>query len=241
MKIGLTEIVVILDRSGSMNTRRDETITGFNAFVEAQQKGPGEARLTLIQFDDQYEPNYEGKDIREVPQLTLQTYIPRGYTALHDAIGRTILGVGARLAAQPEEVRPEKVLIQVITDGYENASHEYTRDKLKAMIQHQEEQYHWLFTFMGTNQDAVLEAASFGIASGQSMSYGMGTVGTANMFAGMSVNTMRARSSYGAAGMKAAATYTTSEKAAAAQEDKDIQGKDKDQWPGKGKKKRPPV
>src|SRR6267142_5604320 len=120
MKPGLTEIVVVLDRSGSMASRWEETISGFNAFVESQQQGPGEARLTLIQFDDQYEPNYEGKAVGEVPRLTQESYVPRGYTALHDAMGRTIIGVGARLAAEAEVRRPEKVLVQSITDGYEN-------------------------------------------------------------------------------------------------------------------------
>jgi uncharacterized protein YegL len=121
MKENLTELVFILDRSGSMGTMAKEAIGGFNAFLEEQKKLPGEAKLTLALFDHQYSLVCNGKDIKDVEPLDDKTYVPRGTTALLDAIGRTIDDVGSRLSATTEAERPSKILVAILTDGQENA------------------------------------------------------------------------------------------------------------------------
>lgn len=159
-----TDITIILDRSGSMQAIRGDTVGGFNAFLEEQKKLPDPASLSLIQFDHEYEPVYRGIDIREAAQLTLETFVPRGNTALYDAVGRTIVKTGERLAKLPEAERPKRVLHLIITDGAENASREYTAAMLHSMITEQREKYSWEFVFLGANQDAVLNAQQIGVA-----------------------------------------------------------------------------
>ncbi len=178
MKENLTEIVAILDRSWSMTAIVDDTIGGFNTFVAEQRKAPGDAVLTLAQFDDKYEVVYAAKPLAEVPPLQL---IPRGSTALFDAVGRTIASVGQRLAQTPEADRPGKVLFLIMTDGHENASKEFTADDVAKMIRHQTEAYFWGFIFLGANQDAVLTARSIGIAPASSITYGANPKGTSDV------------------------------------------------------------
>ncbi len=163
-KQGLTEIVCVLDRSGSMESVREDSIGGFNRFLKDQKAAPGEARMTVTIFDTVYEIIHDGKPIAEVPDLTHETYIPRGMTALLDAVGRTIDNVGARLKGLTEDERPEKVIFVILTDGQENASKEYTREKLLASINHQQEKYGWEFLYLGANQDAFAVARGIGIA-----------------------------------------------------------------------------
>ena len=170
-KAGLTEISVVLDRSGSMEARKADTIGGFNAFLESQQALPGECSISLYQFDHHYEAVYEGIPVAKAPKLTDTTFVPRGNTALLDAVGRTINSVGARLAALPEEERPEKVLVVIQTDGQENASHEFTNQQIKDMISHQRDHYQWQFIFLGADENAFFVAASMGIARGQGLWY----------------------------------------------------------------------
>ncbi len=145
----LTEIVAILDRSGSMQNLRTDTIGGFNSFIAEQKKAEGKAVLTLVQFDDLYQIDYEGKDINDVADLDETTYVPRGSTALLDAVGRTINAVGSRLAKLPEDQRPGQVIFLVITDGQENTSREFQAEKVKEMVKHQTDTYQWSFIFMG--------------------------------------------------------------------------------------------
>ena len=166
-----TDVTVILDRSGSMEAIASDVIGGFNQFLTDQQRQPGECRLTLVQFDDQYEVVYLARPIADASRLTAKTFEPRGSTALLDAIGRTIDTTGARLAALPEEERPNRVLLVIITDGEENASVDYTRDRVFNMISSQQDVYGWSFLFLAANQDAIAEAATVGIAAQQSLNF----------------------------------------------------------------------
>lgn len=169
MKKGLTEIIFILDRSGSMVDKRADTEGGFNSFIDEQKRVAGECRVSLYQFDDHYEPVYENRPVAEVPKLTL---VPRGNTALLDAIGRTVVAVGTRLAKLAESERPEKVLIVTMTDGYENASQEFTFEKVKELVEHQQSKYNWAFVFMGADMDAIGVASQLGYTVANTMSYG---------------------------------------------------------------------
>lgn len=170
MKKGLTEIIVILDRSGSMTPVISEVRGAFNAFVDGQKAQPGEARLSLVLFDDQYQSLYYHKDIQKVEPLG-QEYTARGWTALFDAVGRTITEAGQRFANMPESERPERVLCVIHTDGQENHSKEYEQQDVKRMIEHQRDLYSWEFVFMGADQDAWSQGAGLGIAAGQTLSY----------------------------------------------------------------------
>ncbi len=173
-----TDITIILDRSGSMESVKSDTIGGFNSFLGEQQKVAGEASLSLVQFDDQYEVVFEDKDINSGDRLTEATFQPRGSTALFDAVGRTISAVGQRLAATPEEKRPDKDLLVIMTDGFENASHEFTASKVSEMIGHQRNVYKWEFMFIGANQDAVLSAREIGIPAAAALTYAANEEGT---------------------------------------------------------------
>ena len=166
MKENLTEIVFILDRSGSMSSLTTDTIGGFNSFIDTQKQEDGEAILTTILFDDQYEILHNGVDIKTVKPLTSKEYSARGMTALLDAIGKTINTVGERLNKTNEDDKPSKVIFVITTDGQENSSKEFTQSKVKEMIEHQTNNYSWQFMFLGANIDAVSTAQSFGI-SGQ--------------------------------------------------------------------------
>ena len=189
MKNGLTEISVILDRSGSMNVRKSDTIGGFNAFLDEQQKLPGECTVSLYQFDHEYEAVYEGVPVDKATRLTDTNFVPRGTTALLDAVGRTINAVGIRLATLSEEERPEKVLVVIQTDGQENASKEFDNAKIKEMIDHQRDNYQWQFIFLSADENAFVVGASMGIARGQGLWYsGDNMLGTAQAIGSYSKN-----------------------------------------------------
>ena len=177
MNNNLTEIVFILDRSGSMQTLTDDTIGGFNSFIEKQKKEPGDAILTTVLFDDQYEVLHDGVNLKDVKPLTREDYYARGMTAMMDAIGRTINTVDARIQKTPEQYRPGKVIFVITTDGYENASMEFNRARIKEMIQRQTAKYDWQFLFLGANMDAVSEAGTFGVCAAQSVTYAANSVG----------------------------------------------------------------
>jgi hypothetical protein len=173
-----TDITIILDRSGSMSSVKDDTIGGFNNFLSEQQKVEGEASLSLVQFDDQYEVLYLDKDIQAAARLTEETFQPRGMTALYDAVGRTVNATGQRLAALPETERPDSVLLVIMTDGFENASREFSGAQIGEMIRHQQDVYSWQFMFIGANQDAVLSAREIGIQEGAALTYAANSDGT---------------------------------------------------------------
>ncbi|MEH7332333.1 vWA domain-containing protein [Neobacillus drentensis] len=162
MNKNLTEIIFLLDRSGSMSGLESDTMGGFNAFIEKQRKLAGETIVTTVLFDDQYEILWNGIDAQKA-RLTDKEYYVRGCTALLDAVGKTILDVGYRLSNTSEDKRPGKVIFVITTDGMENASREYTYKKVKELIQHQQEKYNWEFIFLGANIDAEKEADSLGI------------------------------------------------------------------------------
>ncbi len=165
-----TDITVILDRSGSMASISDATVSGFDEFVNSQKAKGDNAALSLVQFDDVYEQVWNGLPINTVPSVR-EIFVPRGMTALRDAIGRTINETGKRLAALPEAQRPNKVVMVIITDGYENASKEFSYAQINEMVKRQNEQYSWAFIFLGANQDAVLEASNLGIKGGWATTY----------------------------------------------------------------------
>lgn len=155
-----TEILIILDRSGSMASIKTDMEGGFATFLEEQRKLPGECKVTLVQFDHAQETVYESRDIMDVPPLELA---PRGGTALLDAVASTIDATGARLRRMPEAQRPGKILCLIITDGAENASKEFTAAQVKTRIEHQRTKYAWEFVYLGANQDAFAEAQAMGI------------------------------------------------------------------------------
>jgi len=158
-----TDITILLDRSGSMSSVVDDTIGGFNTFIEEQKKAPGVAVVSLYQFDDQYETVYAGRAVGEVPKLGRDTFVPRGQTALLDAICRTIDDTGARLRALPEADRPALVVLCIITDGQENASRLFTKAAVNERISRQRDVYKWQIVFIGSNQDAIAEATQLGV------------------------------------------------------------------------------
>ncbi len=163
MKNDLTHIAFILDRSGSMQSMAEEAIGGFNAFIEEQKKEDGDVRLSLILFDHEYSPTMMDVPLAEMPALTVEDYQPRGTTALLDAMGRTIDDLGKHIAALPESDRPGDVIIVTLTDGLENASSDYKREKIAKMVKHQQEKYDWQFLFLGASLESFEESQSLGI------------------------------------------------------------------------------
>ena len=161
-------IAVLLDRSGSMETIKSDTEGGFNAFIGGQRNEPLDVRVTLAQFDTDYDVVYANRPVRDVPPLELQ---PRGMTALYDAVGKLITDVGAELAAQPDHERLGRVVVVVLTDGHENSSREWTHDAVSAAIHRQEHDYSWDFVFLGANIDAVAIGQHLGFAPEKSMTY----------------------------------------------------------------------
>ena len=178
MRKNLTEIVFILDRSGSMAGLEKDTIGGFNAMIEKQRKEPGEAYISAVLFDNTSTVIHDRVSLSKVPVLTEQDYYVRGCTALLDAVGSAIHHIGNVHKYAREEDRPERTLFVITTDGMENASRRYTYDKVRAMIQHQKDTYDWEFLFLGANIDAAREAARFGITPDRAANYHADTVGT---------------------------------------------------------------
>ncbi len=182
MKKDFTDIIIVLDRSGSMHTIKNDIEGGFDQFIKDQSE-VGTAQVTLAQFDDVYEVVYEALDIKEVPKMKL---IPRSSTALLDAIGRTIVAGGERLAKMPEDERPDQVMLVIITDGEENSSEEYTRERVFELIKHQEDKYNWDIIYLGANQDAIHEGGMMGFTAGKSMTFNANARGVQGMFAATS-------------------------------------------------------
>lgn len=178
MKKNLTELVFILDRSGSMAGLEQDTIGGFNAMIEKQRKEPGEAVISTVLFDNETEVIHDRISLDKVAALTEKEYYVRGCTALLDAVGGAIHHIGNVHKYAREEDRPEKALFVITTDGMENASRRYTYDKVKAMIERQREKYGWEFLFLGANIDAAREAARFGIRAGCAADYHADSIGT---------------------------------------------------------------
>lgn len=153
-----TLIVTILDRSGSMRPLVNATIEGFNSMLKDQKEAPGKALWTMVQFDDKYDVLTQEVPIELVRPLNTETFVPRGWTALYDALGRTIRDVGERLAKLKESQRPGKVIVTVFTDGAENASTKFKGSVVKDMIEHQRSKYNWEFVFVGSTEEAIRDA-----------------------------------------------------------------------------------
>ena len=172
MKKNYSHITVILDRSGSMNSVRNDIVGGFNAFLTEQKTIDGDCTVTLVQFDGQ-EPYDILRDF--VPLAKVQPlgneYEPRGSTPLYDAIGQGVTRTGNRLSALPEDERPDKVLFVILTDGHENASKEFTKTQIAEITKHQTEKYNWQFIYLGANQDGMAEGMKAGFSQHTSATY----------------------------------------------------------------------
>jgi hypothetical protein len=182
MNTNLSEIIFILDRSGSMSSLEHETIIGYNRFLESQREKSGDAQITTVLFDNYYELLHDGVNIRLVEPITAAEYFTRGSTALLDAVGKTILDVSRRLSRKPQEERPGKVIFVITTDGMENSSREFSHAKIHEMIRHQQEKYNWAFIFLGANIDADETAEELGISRNRAAGFKADKNGTNIMF-----------------------------------------------------------
>ena len=171
MKKGLTELVFILDRSGSMAGLEGDTIGGFNAMIAKQKKAEGEAYVSTVLFDNESVVIHDRVDIQKVEPMTEAQYSVRGCTALLDAIGKAIHHIGNVHKYAREEDRPEHTLFVITTDGMENASHRYNAQQVKEKIERQKTKYGWEFIFLGANIDAVETAKNFGIGKDRAVTY----------------------------------------------------------------------
>ena len=195
MKKNLTELVFILDRSGSMDGLEKDTIGGFNAMIKKQRAEEGEALVSTLLFDDVTEVIHDRLRLEKVPELTEKEYYVRGCTALLDAVGGAIHHIGNVHKYAREEDRPEKTLFVITTDGMENASRRYTYEKVKAMITRQKEKYGWEFLFLGANIDAAREAARFGIDEERAANYHADHQGTEVLYEAVSETVCNFRAS----------------------------------------------
>ena len=179
MRKGLTEVVFILDRSGSMSGLEEDTIGGFNSMIAKQRKEEGEAYISTVLFDDLMEVVHDRVPVKEVEEMTEKQYYVRGGTALLDAIGGAISHIGNVHKYAREEDRPEKTLFVITTDGMENVSSNYSYERVKKMVKRQQEKYGWGFLFLGANIDAIEVAGRFGIGADRAINYESDSEGTA--------------------------------------------------------------
>ena len=178
MKKNLTELVMILDRSGSMSGLESDTIGGYNSMLKMQREADGEVLVSTILFDDRSEVLYDRVPLEKLPQMTDKEYFVRGCTALLDAVGGAIHHIGNIHKYAREEDRPEKTIFVITTDGMENASRKYSYDRVKRMVERQKEKYGWEFLFLGANIDAIETAERFGISSDRAANYNSDHEGT---------------------------------------------------------------
>ena len=178
MKKNLTEIVFILDRSGSMAGLEGDTIGGFNSMIEKQRRQEGEAYISTVLFDNHSDVIHDRVPLDKVPSLTEKEYFVRGCTALLDAVGSAVHHIGNVHKYAREEDVPEKTIFVITTDGMENASRSYSYEKVRAMIEERKEKYGWEFLFLGANIDAAREAARFGIRPDRAANYHADSRGT---------------------------------------------------------------
>ena len=207
MNQNLTDITLVVDRSGSMSTIRDDMNGGIANFIEEQKNLPGEAKISIVQFDTEVETVVKCVNIKECPTFDLQ---PRGMTALLDALGRTIVQTGERLRNMPENERPGLVIIKVITDGDENSSREYNLDQIQKLVKQQQDEWKWQFIFLGANIDAFSTGRGMGVKSGDMANFTADSVSVANTYAATSAKVGRMRG-LAAAGLEAVSAYTQDE------------------------------
>ena len=179
MKKGLTEMVFILDRSGSMSGLEKETIGGFNSLIEKQKKAEGSAIVSTVLFDGEIDVIHDRIALEKISGLTEKEYYARGCTALLDAVGRSVRHIRKVHKNLPEEEKPEHTIVVITTDGYENASREYSLEKVKRLIIRQQEKHKWEFLFLGANIDAVAAAGRIGIAANRAVRHKSDSRGTA--------------------------------------------------------------
>lgn len=196
MKKNYTHISVILDRTGSMASIRDDIIGGFNTFLNEQKDQPGEATLTLVQFDskDPFEVIHHFEQIKDIPELTHKTYRPRASTPLLDAIGRGINDLEKSLAELREEDRPSRVMMVVITDGRENSSREFRKDQIEKMIKERIDKDDWQFVFLSSDLAAIGDARSVGVRGESTLLFRKNGKGTSKAWASLSSRTSDYRS-----------------------------------------------
>lgn len=195
MKPNFTSITIIADESGSMLGLREDTINSVNSFIKEQKDVPGEAMFSLCVFNTTNRFVYDFVPLDTVKDISYLDYNPAGSTALLDALGSTIDNLGKKLAETKEEDRPSKVLILVITDGQENASHKYSSKKIKEMVEHQKSVYSWEFVFSAANIDSFKEGGALGFSSNNIMNYDSDARGTHNLYRTISEKTTKYRTS----------------------------------------------
>ena len=193
MKKGLTELVFILDRSGSMAGLESDTIGGFNGMLKKQRQVEGEAIVTTVLFDDRYELLHDRIRLDGVPAFTGEEYYVRGCTALLDAVGQTIRKVIGVQKNTAEAHRAEKVIFVITTDGLENASREYSYEQVRNLIKEEQEKYGWEFLFLGANMDAVSEGDRLGIRAERSVTFECSSAGLADNYRAVSCFLEKAR------------------------------------------------
>ena len=182
MKTNITELVFIIDRSGSMQGLEKDTIGGYNSLLEKQKKLSDTAMVTTVLFDDRYEVLHNRENIKTVANITEDEYFVRGSTALLDAIGKTVLRISKKQKNLPACKRADKVVVVITTDGYENASVKFTSHKVKALVERHKEKYGWEFIFLGANIDSFAAAESFGISRNRTANYHADAEGTKKNF-----------------------------------------------------------
>jgi uncharacterized protein YegL len=197
METNITELVFILDRSGSMGGLESDTIGGFNAMLAKQKAEDGECRITTVLFDNEYEVLHDRLDLKAVAPITDKDYFVRGSTALLDAIGKTINKIRAVQKHTAEEYRADKVLFVITTDGMENASREYRHKDIKTLIEHQKSKHNWEFVFLGANIDSAEVAESIGIAADHSHNFRADGAGVRSMHNAVSMATTSFRAGKG--------------------------------------------
>jgi len=194
MKKNLTELVMILDRSGSMAGLEADTIGGYNGMIRKQRETEGEVLVSAVLFDNRIEVLHDRIPLDQVPEITEKEYFVRGCTALLDAVGGAIHHIGNIHKYAREEDRPEKTIFVITTDGMENASHMYTYDRVKQMVERQKEKYGWEFLFLGANIDAIETAGRFGISADRAANYHSDHAGTALNYEVLSDTVLEMRS-----------------------------------------------
>jgi len=203
MNENLTEIVCIIDRSTSIRTNHliESTIEGFNSLLAKQKAEPGEAKMTVVLFDGDpnnpasaYEIRYDGERLALIDDLAHDNFVPKGMTALYDAIGRTIDTIKTRQSETPNAERPSKTVVAIITDGEENSSVEYKKETVKTMIETMEKEHNWTFLFLGAGIDAMKDGVSINVSMGNTFSYDNTSLGTKDVYQRMSQVMSTARS-----------------------------------------------
>ena len=182
-----THFSIVLDRTGSMQVIRQDTIDGFNSFLNEQKSQPNSATFTLVQFDSlqPFQVVHEFTDIRLVPALTLETYVPRGYTPLYDAVGRSITHLKARLLSLPEELRPSQIVVVIVTDGMENTSRQFTGSQVRQMVA-EARASGWHFVFLSADESEITDGKSLHVAPSNAAAFSKNKAGAKDMWSRLS-------------------------------------------------------